>query len=58
MKKRTKLSDRLLPDYTRGEEIMNTVTHIVGGGLGILVLLLCLIRSLLRHNPMGIVTSV
>ena len=58
MKKRTKLSDRLLPDYTRGEEIMNTVTHIVGGGLGILVLLLCLILSLLRHNPMGIVTSV
>ena len=23
--KRTKLSDRMLPDYTRGEEIMNMV---------------------------------
>ena len=28
--KRTKLSDRKLPDYTKGEEIFNTVSHIVG----------------------------
>ena len=40
MKKRIKLADRILPDYTTGEEIMNMVTHIVGGGLGILVLIL------------------
>lgn len=31
--KRTKLIDRLLPDYTNGEEIFNMVSHIVGGGL-------------------------
>lgn len=31
--KRTKLKDRLLPDYTHGEEVMNMVTHIVGGGI-------------------------
>ena len=31
--KRTQLKDRQLPDYTRGEEIFNMVTHIVGGGL-------------------------
>ena len=43
--KRTKLSDRLLPDYTRGEEIMNMVTHIVGGAVGIAALVLCLLRS-------------
>ena len=48
--KRTKLKDRLLPDYTRGEEIMNTVTHIVGGGIGILVLLLCLWRACLAQD--------
>ena len=57
MKKRTKLSDRQLPDYTRGEEIMNTVTHIVGGGLGILVLILCIIQSAMHKNITGIVTS-
>ena len=46
--KRTKLSDRILPDYCRGEEIMNTVTHIVGGGFGVLILALCLVRACLR----------
>ena len=34
--KRTKLRDRVLPTYCRGEEIMNMVTHIVGGGLALL----------------------
>lgn len=43
--KRTKLSQRALPDYTRGEEIMNMATHIVGGALGIGALLLCLLRA-------------
>ena len=55
--KRTRLSDRRLPDYTRGEEIMNMVTHIVGGALGIAVLTLCVIRAALRGNVWGIVTS-
>ena len=31
--KRTKLADRMLPNYSVGEEIMNTVTHIVGGAI-------------------------
>lgn len=31
---RTPLRNRVLPDYTRGEEIFNMVTHIVGGTLG------------------------
>jgi hemolysin III len=55
--KRTKLADRQLPDYTRGEEIMNMVTHIVGGAMGIAVLTLCVIRAALRGNIYGIVTS-
>ena len=55
--KRTKLSDRRLPDYTRGEEIMNMVTHIVGGAIGIVALTLCVIRAALNGNVYGIVTS-
>ena len=43
--KRIKLSDRRLPDYTSGEECMNMVTHIVGGGLSVIALVLCLIKS-------------
>lgn len=36
---------------------MNTVTHIVGVGMGILVLILCVVRSAIHQNTMGIVTS-
>ena len=45
MTRRIPLRERSLPRYCRGEEIMNMVTHIVGGGMGILVLVLCLLRS-------------
>ena len=57
MRKRTQLQDRRLPDYTRGEEIMNMVTHIVGGGLGIGVLLLCLMKAVFAGSIPGIVGS-
>ena len=53
--KRIKLADRKLPDYTNGEEIMNMVTHIVGGALGIVVLVLCVIRSAIRGTVPGVV---
>ena len=43
--KRTKLAMRTLPRYTRGEEIMNMVTHIVGGALGIAALILGVIKA-------------
>ena len=55
--KRTKLRDRVLPDYTRGEEIMNTVTHIVGGVLSVAALVLCVVFAALHHNVYGIVSS-
>ena len=55
--KRTKLRDRLLPDYTKGEEITNMVTHIVGGALGILVMTFALILSISHRDPWGIVSA-
>ena len=36
---RTKLMDRVMPDYTKGEEIFNMTSHIVGGGIGVAALL-------------------
>ena len=57
MKKRTKLADRHLPNYTKGEEIMNMVTHIAGGGLGIIALVLCVIRAAIASNTLGLVGS-
>lgn len=50
-KKRTKLKDRTLPDYTRGEEIFNMVSHIVGGALAIAALVLCVIFSFPPSYP-------
>lgn len=55
--KRTKLKDRLLPDYTRGEEIFNMVSHIVGGGAGVIICSLCIIKSFLNHDAYQVVGS-
>ena len=55
--KRTKLKDRTLPKYTKGEEIFNMTSHIVGAVLGIVALVLCIIFSAIHHNPYGVVSS-
>ncbi len=57
MKKRIKLAQRQLPDYTHGEEVMNTVTHIVGGALGIATLVVCILISVRKTDPWAVVTS-
>ena len=53
--KRTPIDERKLPSYSRGEEIMNMVTHIVGGAVGIAVLVFGVILSAMHHNVWGIV---
>ncbi len=55
--KRTKLRDRKLPDYTKGEEIFNMVSHIVGGALGVVALVLCVVFSALHRDPWAVVGS-
>lgn len=57
MKRRTPLRDRTLPNYTRGEEIMNMVTHIVGFVLGILTLPLGILTALHHQNTAGVIGS-
>lgn len=51
---RTPLKERKLPDYTRKEEIINMITHIVGGAFGIITLVLCVVFSALHHNFRGL----
>ena len=46
-----------LPNYTRGEELFNMITHIVGGGLGLVALLACVIVAALHQNAWGIVSG-
>lgn len=55
---RTKLKDRVLPDYTKTEDVMNMVTHIVGGAFGIVALVLCTIKAASRGDAADIVGSV
>ena len=46
-----------LPDYTRGEEIVNTVTHIVGASLAAAAIPLLVVVASMHGNPWGIVTG-
>ncbi len=57
MKKRTKLSDRQLPDYTKGEEIFNMVSHAVGGCIAVAILVLCVVYSATKGNVWSVVSS-
>lgn len=56
--KRTKLKDRVLPTYTKGEEIFNMVSHIVGAPLGIVAIVLGVIFSAINKNGYGIASSI
>ena len=55
---RTKLCDRLLPVYTIGEERMNMITHIVGGGFGVLILAAAILIGAMHRDPWAVVTGV
>lgn len=54
---REKLADRKLPSYTKGEEIFNMVSHIVGGAVGITALVLCVVFAAINRNVYGVVSS-
>ena len=54
---RTKLADRVMPTYSKGEEIMNMVSHIVGGALGIVATVLCVIFAAIHKNVYGVVSG-
>lgn len=54
---RTPLAERTLPVYTRGEEITNMVTHIVGGALAAAALVLCVVFAAVHGNVWGVVSG-
>ena len=54
---RIPLRERKLPDYTRGEEIMNMVTHIVGAALSLPILVCGILLSARRGNPWAVVSA-
>ena len=46
-----------MPLYTKGEEIFNMVSHIVGGALAIAAVTLCVIMAAIHHNVWGVVSG-
>ena len=57
-RKRTKLRDRQMPVYTRGEERFNMISHIVGGAIGVAALVLCIVVSAVHRNGYGVAGSI
>ena len=57
MSKRIKLKDRILPTYSKGEEIFNMTSHIVGGAIGVVATILCIVFAAVRGNVYGIVSG-
>ena len=55
--KRIKLKDRELPAYTKGEERFNMISHIVGGAIGVVALVLCVVVAALHGNGWGVVSG-
>ena len=54
---RTKLCDRILPSYTKGEELFNTISHTAGAVFGIAALITCLCISITNQNTWSIVSG-
>jgi len=56
--KRIKLADRVLPEYTKGEEIFNMVSHIVGAVLGIVAIVLTSVFAATNNVKLGVISGV
>lgn len=54
---RTKLKDRMMPIYTKGEEVFNMTSHIVGAVLGIVATVLCVVFAATHQNSYGVVSG-
>jgi hemolysin III len=46
-----------MPDYTHGEEIFNMISHIIGGALGVVALVLSVVFSALFSNTWAVVSA-
>ena len=57
MGKEKTVSIREIPEYTKGEEIFNMVSHIAGGAVGITTAVLCILVSAFHNNAYAIVSS-
>jgi len=47
----------IIPNYSLGEELVNSISHGIGAVLSIAALVLCVVMSAVHNNPMAIVAS-
>lgn len=45
----------ILPKYTLGEELANSISHGIGAGLSVAALVLCIVKAALHGNAAGVV---
>lgn len=45
-----------LPGFSKGEELFSAISHIIGGGLGIAALVLCIVIAAKNGTPLGILS--
>lgn len=55
---RTKLKDRILPDYTKKEELINSISHAAGVGFGFVALISCIIISVNHGDSVAVFSSI
>jgi len=55
---RTRLKERSLPNYTKGEEIFNMVSHAVGAAFGVFALVTCVITAVKHRDAWSMVSGV
>ena len=46
-----------LPDYTRGEEITNMITHLIGAAFAIAAIPILIVTAASHHNPWAVVSG-
>lgn len=55
---RIKLKERKLPTYSKGEEIFNMTSHIVGASLGVVAVTLCTIFGAIHKDGFAIASGI
>ncbi len=56
--RRNMMENKAMPTYTKGEEIFNMVSHIVGGGIGVIALIGCIVAAVINRSGVGLLTGV
>lgn len=55
---RIKLTDRVLPKYSNGEEMFNMISHVVGASIGFVSLILCTWISATHQNIFALISTI